>query len=86
MQYYNHDNQHHNQQVLYFIIYIVSEGTFAEKWKRVWVTIYKDSGMFFFKKKGDPTSKFNIRLQVRNKLIHWTGIGIGSTCENFLMY
>ena len=43
---------------------LVTEGMLGEKWKRVYVVIYKDSSIFWFKKKDDPTSKGNASLKV----------------------
>ena len=36
----------------------------GEKWKKVYVTLYKDSSLFWFKNKGDATSKGNVHLKV----------------------
>lgn len=39
----------------------------SSEWKKCYLSLYRDSSLFWFKNKSDPTSKGNVMLKVRIK-------------------
>jgi len=42
---------------------IYQKGVVSNKWKRAWCALYNDSGLFWYKNRGDPTSKGNLLIK-----------------------